>query len=88
MSREDTKEHVDTHGMATENTEKCMDTHRSSRQNRRGHVDTRGMAKEDIKKMCGHMPNAMEDMGDELGRKKNVGDTGMPPDADNVGFNK
>jgi hypothetical protein len=26
--------------------------------------------------------------GYELGRKENVGDTGMPPDADNVGFNK
>jgi hypothetical protein len=50
MSREDTKEHVDTCGMATENTEKCTDTHGSSRQNRRGHVDTHGTAKEDIKK--------------------------------------
>jgi hypothetical protein len=34
------------------------------------------------------MPNVTEDMGDELRRKENVRDTGMPPDADNIGFNK
>jgi hypothetical protein len=38
--------------------------------------------------MCGHTPNVTEDMGDELGRKENIGDTGMPLDTDNIGFNK
>jgi hypothetical protein len=131
MSREDTKEHVDTCGMATENTEKCTDTHGSSRQNRRGRMDTCGMAKEDIKKRVDtrqmsqriwgmnsegkktsetpecHRTWTMSDSTNSgveneslsgmvasvaicgMGRgKKNVGDTGMPPDADDIRINK
>jgi hypothetical protein len=34
------------------------------------------------------MPNLMEDMEDELRRKENVRDTGMPLGMDNIGFNK
>jgi hypothetical protein len=75
MSREDTKEHVDTCRMATENTEKCTDTHGSSRQNRRGHVDTRGTAKEDIKKRVDTRQMPRRIWGMKLGRTENVGDT-------------
>ena len=68
-----------------ENTEKHVDTYRTSREDTRKHVDTRRVEIKHKVMGRGKMVWGDVDMVNEFRRNEEVGDTGVQQDMDNVG---